>query len=237
MNQVISDLTVPYSQVGDGYLILHHEGHKLLLDTGAPFSFGSGLSGIPGVSGSPPPGLSNGLSIGWLVDHVGHTFDGLIGAEVLAHQTLTIDPDIEAVTFSDRVQSSRNAGAVSLKSASNVPLLEAMVDGHKETVIFDTGACIGFVPERFVTSFDPVREQDEFYPLFGPFRTEVYRLRFSTGSIQVWLEFGVFPPEIEELHAQAGMSVLVGLELLRTYRITLGHREQTMYLQPRIASL
>jgi hypothetical protein len=202
----------------------------LLLDTGAPSSFGQGLTGVPGVPADPPDTMAEGLTIDWLTGHIHHPFDGLIGAEVLCSNTLTIDP-VERTLELSQTQVSEGEG-VPIRDMMNVPVFDGVIAGHTLPVIFDTGAPLGFASQELVRGQAPIGRMAEFYPMFGPFVTNVYKLPLEIGDKRKVLRFGTFPDKIEQLHAQARAPVLIGLELLDHYRISVGLREQRLLLEP-----
>jgi hypothetical protein len=202
----------------------------LLLDTGAPTSFGKGLAGVPGVPEDPPEAMLEGLTIDWLVDHVRHGFHGLVGAEVLRERTLVIDPVERTVELTTEIID-RDAG-VPVRDLLNVPIFDGEVAGRPAEVIFDTGAPLGFVPAELVAGLQPVDRIAEFYPLFGPFETDVFELPLQIGDELPTLRFGVLPGQVEQMHAVAQLPVLVGLGLLERYRISVGLREKRLRLEP-----
>ena len=201
-----------------------------MLDTGCPSSFGNGLAGVPGVDPEPPQTPGNGLTIGWLTEQMHHNFDGLIGAEVLRSRTLTIDPVDGTIEFSTEVIGGRLG--VPVRDRMNVPIVDGIVRGQSLPVIFDTGAPLGFVTKELVEGLTPVDRLVEFYPLFGAFETDVYELPLEIGAERQILRFGTFPDQIEQMHAQAGLPVLIGLGLLDHYRISVGLREGRLLLEP-----
>lgn len=201
----------------------------VLVDTGAPLSFGKGLVGIPGVPADPPESITEGLTIDWLVKHVRHEFHGLIGAEVLRERTLLIDPVKRTIELSCNLIP-ENAG-VPIRDLMNVPIFDGSIAGQPVEVIFDTGAPLGFVPSKLVTGLRPVDRVTEFYPLFGPFETDVFELPLRIGDECAVLRFGILPDQVEQMHTQASLPVLIGLGLLETYSISVGLREQRLLLE------
>ena len=202
----------------------------MLVDTGAPISFGCGFIGVPGVPPHPPESLAEGLTIEWLVEHIHHPFDGLVGAEVLRERTLVIDPTNGTLDLTKASISSDRG--VPIQHLKNVPIFDGKIAGQVSPIIFDTGAPLGFVPLNMVRGLTPIDRISEFYPMFGPFETDVYELPFEIGDEQQVLRFGTFPEKVEQMHAQAGMPVLVGLGLLEHYRISVGLRERRLLLEP-----
>jgi len=148
---------------------------------------------------------------------------------VLRERTLIIDPAQRTVEFS---RSLVEAGkGVPIRHVSNVPVFDGVIAGQASPVIFDTGAPLGFVAEEMTRGLAPVDRIAEFYPLFGPFETDVFELPLEIGEERQVLRFGTFPDEIEQMHAQASMPVLVGLGLLDHYRISVGLREKRLLLE------
>jgi hypothetical protein len=219
-----------YELTRDGYLMIPNGEGVLLVDTGAPISFGRGFIGVPGVPPHPPESLAEGLTIEWLVEHIHHPFDGLVGAEVLRERTLVIDPTNGTLDLTQTIISSD--GGVPIRHLQNVPIFDGKIASQVSPVIFDTGAPLGFVPVNMVRGLTPIDRISEFYPMFGPFETDVYELPLEIGDEQQVLRFGTFPEKIEQMHAQAGMPVLIGLGLLKHYRISVGLREQRLMLEP-----
>jgi hypothetical protein len=219
-----------YTLTDDGYLLIANAGHMLLVDTGAPTSFGKGLDGVPGVPENPPESMAGLLTIDWLVDQVHHEFHGLIGAEVLRERTLVLDPGDRTVTLGREIIEP-DAG-VPVRHLMNVPIVDGFVADRPAEIIFDTGAPLGFVPQEMVAGLDPVDRISEFYPLLGPFETNVYELPLQIGDERQVMRFGVLPEAAAQMHATAGLPVLVGLGLLEHYRISIGLREKRMRLEP-----
>lgn len=219
-----------YILTDDGYLLIPNDGRMLLVDTGAPQSFGHGLRGVPGVPANPPESMMGLLTIDWLVEHVHHEFHGLIGAEVLRERTLVIDPRDRSVELR---RSIIDAGTgVPVRDLMNVPIVDGEVAGVPVEIIFDTGAPLGFVPAGMVEGLEPVDRIAEFYPTMGPFETDVYELPLRIGDARQTLRFGVLPEAAAQLHSMAGLQVLVGLELLKRHRVSIGLRERRFFLEP-----
>ena len=219
-----------YTLTHTGYLLIPNGEHMLLLDTGAPTSFGKGLKGVPGVPDDPPEAMLEGLTIDWLVDHVRHGFHGLVGAEVLRERTLIIDPHERTAELTTDIID-RNAG-MPVRHLMNVPIFDGAVAGKPAEIIFDTGAPLGFVPAELVAGLQPVDRIAEFYPLFGPFETDVFELPLQIGDECPTLRFGVLPDQVAQMHAAAQLPVLIGLGLLERYRISIGLREKRLRLEP-----
>jgi hypothetical protein len=219
-----------YELTRDGYLLIPNGEGVLLVDTGAPISFGRGFVGVPGVSPHPPESLAEGLTVEWLVEHIHHPFDGLVGAELLRERTLVIDPANGTLDLTQAIISSDKG--VPIRHLKNVPIFDGKIAGQASPIIFDTGAPLGFVPGNMVGGLTPIDRISEFYPMFGLFETDVYELPLEIGDEQQVLRFGTFPEKIEQMHVQAGMPVLVGLGLLEHYRISVGLRERRLLLEP-----
>jgi len=218
-----------YTLSKDGYIIIHNGAARLLLDTGAPFSFGEKLAGIPSVTGSPAKDVA-GFTAQKLSKAMDCHVDGVIGAETLRTQTLHIDPSAQKLVFLNTKIKPEHG--VHIHDKMNVPVINVEFDGHGMPTIFDTGAPLGYVPRSMTEGHEPIGIFDDFYPLCGAFRTEVFDITVRIGNREDVVSFGVLPKEIENIHSNNGCPTIIGLGLLKNHKITLGLREGLMKLEP-----
>lgn len=197
------------------------------MDTGCPISFGRGLGGVPGVTTTPPDSMGE-LTVEWLSEEMRHHIDGVIGAEILKTQTLTIDPVQKLVGICD--EPAQSGEGVPIRDLQNVPIVDVNFFGQPIPTIFDTGAWLGYVPRSMTSGLTPVRATQDFYPLYGKFRSDVYEIAIRIGDWETELDFGVLPPVIEHLHQQRGMTTIIGLGLLNTFGIALSLKKAMMTL-------
>jgi len=201
----------------------------LLLDTGAPFSFGEKLAGIPGVTSAVALDVA-GFTAQKLSSAMGHHVDGVIGADTLRTQTIHINPASQTVTFSDeKIEPDQG---IRILDKMNVPVVDVQFNGQTIPTIFDTGAPLGYVPKAMTEGRDPVGTFDDFYPLCGTFQTDIFEISVNIGEWTDIIPFGVLPEAIEQIHIQQGFPTIIGLGLLKSFSISLGHREGLMKLVP-----
>jgi hypothetical protein len=219
-----------YSYSKGGYLILHDDDARLLLDTGAPISFGKRLEGTPGVAPTPPQEVA-GLTTEWLADKIGCHIDGVIGAEVLLTKTLHIDPVAQRVRFTDECRDP--ADGIHLRHMCNVPIVDVTFGDAVIPTIFDTGAPLGFVPKHMTRDLAPIGVVREFYPFYGWFDTDRYELPVRIENLEEIQRFGVLPDDIEKSHEEQKMPTIIGTQWLENYAISIGHREQRIWFDRR----
>ncbi|MFC1720050.1 hypothetical protein ACFL00_02800 [Pseudomonadota bacterium] len=192
-------------------------------------SFGQGLEGVPGVTLNPAATIKTFTPEG-LSEEMEHHVDGVIGAEILRTQTLTIDPTEYTVSI---VEFSTLSGlGVPLRDQLNVPIVDVEFYGQTIPTIFDTGAWLGYVPRAITEGLQPVRTAQDFYPLYGKFRCDVYEIPIRIGNWNTVLDFGVLPYVIEQAHHEQGFTTIVGLGLLNEYKISISLKVPRMRLLP-----
>lgn len=212
-----------YQLSRDGYIILEAGSARFLLDTGNPISFGQGLSAIPGTVSTPDESVG-GLTTQWLSEKLHCHIDGVVGSETLRNVTLQVDPINQKATFSDQLIS--KGESVEIGDIGNVPLLSAEIAGVSIPSIFDTGAPLAYAPSFVFEGRTPIASEQDFYPLYGYFQTDVYELPVRLGAVEETIRLGKLPEGIQQIHEANGFPAIVGLGFLKNRKIAIGHRER-----------
>lgn len=63
--------------------------------------------------------------------------------------------------------------------------------------IIDSGASLSYVPEEIVAGLEPTGMRQDFYPGFGEFETNTWRLRAAIGGRRFSMTVGVLPPMLK----------------------------------------
>ncbi|MGI9042780.1 MAG: hypothetical protein ACR2GK_01500, partial [Gemmatimonadaceae bacterium] len=63
--------------------------------------------------------------------------------------------------------------------------------------VIDSGASISYVPAALVEGLTPVGRRKDFYPGFGEFETDVWRVRAEIGGRRLTIKAGVLPPTLQ----------------------------------------
>jgi hypothetical protein len=203
-----------------GHLFAEIEGKKFVLDTGSPMSMASS----PGLNFRGKdlrlPGNVVGLTPLQLSGFIGTEVHGLLGTDVLNEEDLLLDFEHGKLVIPG-APLPMEGEAIPFRPVMGVPLVEAVVDGQVYGFFFDTGARISYFQEEDVLAKGPkVGAEEDFYPGFGRFSTETYRLEVKLGSRAFSLVTGTLPAmlglslSIAEADGILGNEILQGLKSL-----------------------
>jgi len=198
-----------------GHLFAEIGGRKFVLDTGSPMS----MAAVPGLDFRGRelrlPGNVVGLTSAQLSEFVGTEVHGLLGTDVLNEQDLLFDFERGKLAVLN-APLPLEGEAIPFKPVMGVPLVEASVDGQAYGFFFDTGARISYFQEEDVLEKGPKIGRDEdFYPGFGRFSTETYRLEVQLGSRVFSLVTGILPAMLGLSLGMAGADGILGNEVLQ----------------------
>ena len=132
-------------RIEKNHLITEIDGKLLLLDSGAPHSFGRCKLEWEGeqvdLSTQMPP-----MPFSILQERIGLPLDGLIGCNHLLHRGMRLDIPNSTLTLHDEVPC--DADACALHPIMNVPAVTMDVGGIPQKIIIDTGAMQTFVSKK-----------------------------------------------------------------------------------------
>jgi hypothetical protein len=202
----------------EGHIIMDAAGLKVLVDTGAPKTIGRVETWE--FLGLPFSLRSNYLTlkIEDLSDLVGTDIDILLGVDILARQPFLIDTKAAVIAFElcpDAHPDAQNA----LNAVMGIPSTSVLLDGRQLPVFIDTGAKFSYLYSAIADDYPAEGREEDFYPGFGRFETEVRRVEIGLGGQSVTLKFGVLPDKLERVLLLAGPRGIIGTELLKSYRI------------------
>lgn len=199
----------------NGYVIMDVHGMRALLDTGAPYTFGSAPAwqflGRRRDLNGPVMSPCSTEAIG---RHAGTRIDVLVGMDVLAEAPFEIDWPGRTVTFAPEREA--RGQTVPLDITLGGPVLEGKVLGCARRLSVNTGATIGFLPEQALRGTRPVGLQQGFLPTVGAYETQVHSATLQIAGSAVDLLWGRLPGIMGvHLLIAGGM---VGSPLLEQYR-------------------
>ena len=197
-----------------GHLFAEIGGRKFVLDTGSPMS----MAASPGLDFRGRElrlsGNVLGLTPTQLSGFIGTEVHGLLGTDVLNEQDLLFDFERGKLAVPN-APLPLEGEAIPFKPVMGVPLVEASVDGQAYGFFFDTGARISYFQEEAVLEKGPkIGTDEDFYPGFGRFSTETYRLEVQLGSRVFSLVTGTLPARLGLSLGMAGADGILGNEVL-----------------------
>ncbi len=201
-----------------GHLFAEIEGKKFLLDTGSPMSMAKGLKLDFRGQEFRLPGNILGLTPGQLSDFIGTEVHGLLGTDVLNGQDLLFDFERGKLGVPGAPLPVEGE-AIPFRPVMGVPLVDAEVGGQVYRFFFDTGARISYFQEgEVLAGFPGVGREEDFYPGFGRFSTDTYRLEVQLLSRTFALVTGTLPAMLGLSLGMAGADGILGNEILQNAR-------------------
>jgi len=221
--------TLKYELV-DGHIIIAFEGHRLLIDTGAPMSVANfSPLVIDGISHSVAKSYM-GVTPESLSKSVGTQIAALVGADILNQYDIVIEPEKNEF-FITREELPLAGTNLELDSFMGIPILEAKFNQETVRMFFDTGAKLSYLGSDLTADYNPAGEEKDFYPGMGEFVTRVFEIEFLLASERLCLKFGNLPEALQTMLLMADTAGILGTALFETHKIQLAMRRNKMSLQ------
>lgn len=207
----------------DGHLIMQTPAGRMLLDTGAPRSMGTGRAVT--LNGRTFPLVEGymGLSVAGLCDLVGTPFDVLLGADVLGQYDVVFDVRGGSVGFSEAPQE-MPADALVLEDVMGVPVVEVRVGGEAIRAFFDTGAKLSYLDAAAAGAFPEAGTAEDFHPLMGRFTTATRDVPMQLGAQRAVVRCGTLPELLQVTLMLCGVRGILGTCVLERCRAVLACR-------------
>jgi len=204
--------------VQGGHLFVILEEGTFLVDTGAPASFGRIASLVlEGQRFTMQPSYM-GMTADQLSSYVSRETDGLIGTDILNRFDILLDVPNSRACFSTATLTCEGE-RLPLDFVMNVPILTAVIDATPMKLFFDTGAQLSYLQGESLCQYPPEGSETDFYPGFGSFTTDTFRVPLQFGRTMCKLRCGRLPEILGMTLMLAGTEGIVGNELLRGRRV------------------
>ena len=196
-----------------GHIFITLDGWDWLLDTGAPASFGKVGSFCIGDSDFTVPDSGMGLDAEQLSEFVHHPTAGIIGVDVLNRFNAVIDIKNERILFSIEAVP-LDGTLVEIEDFMGIPIVPVRIGGCDRRMYFDTGAQVSYFQNELLDTFPVAGTFSDFYPGYGEFQTETYRVDAVIGKQTYKLRCGALPNALEDLLRATGAEGIIGNEIL-----------------------
>ncbi|MBN2567905.1 MAG: hypothetical protein JXB42_00595 [Deltaproteobacteria bacterium] len=168
----------PYIMI-NGHIVMQVDDRFLLLDTGAPTSLGEDSVSIGDRSYTVEDNYL-GITADYLTREIGSRIDGLIGADVIADFTMTIDPLRKEIVFG--CSAVDFPVSIPVDNFMGIPIMDVSVNGSHIRAFFDTGAHLSYINPEFFDGIAPAGQMEDFYPGVGRFTTDTFKLETLIGG-------------------------------------------------------
>ena len=191
-----SDSTRPLV-VREGHMLIRGgRGRLALLDTGSPVSIGRGQEyRVAGQAWNPSTTMHAVLDAAGT--HLGRPVEWLFGHDFFAANRVLIDWPAGQVHLLERNHAEQDGISIPIELVMGVPVVMGRSSRGVVRAVIDSGASISYVPAALVEGLTPVGRRKDFYPGFGEFETDVWRVRAEIGGRRLTIQAGVLPPTLQ----------------------------------------
>jgi len=199
-------------------------GRLAILDTGSPVSIGRGQEySVAGQVWNPSTTMHAVLDAAG--SHLGRPVEWLFGHDFFAANRVLIDWPARRVHLLDVNDPLVEGRSIPFELVMGVPVVTGRSSRGAVRAIVDSGASISYVPATLVEGLTPIGRRKDFYPGFGEFETDVWRVRAEIGGRRLTIKAGVLPPT---LHMMFGLLLgpdgwIVGSDFFRGRKIEIDY--------------
>ena len=213
----------------NNHLYVQINGALWVYDTGADRSFGIRPVSLVGTPQDFPDDYA-GFNAGDISRFLGENVAGIIGADLINPFDHIIDLRTNTLTVSDE-QLTCDGHAQNLDFFMGVPILEAQIGEARCKLFFDTGAQISYYQGNVPPNAEPAGPLVDFFLTVGEFTTDTYHFPVALNGFRPVIRFGKLPGLMGLSLGMAGVSGILGNELMRNRVTGYFPRRQQLILQ------
>jgi hypothetical protein len=200
-----------------GHILFQVNGLKVLLDSGAPNSIGSGQLLFLDKNYNLQSNYM-GLTTDKLSEYIGTHVDILMGCDIISKYDICIDPNEQKLTFGEHLIDENFMG---------IPIVQVNIQDNTINAFFDTGAQLSYIDPELTNNYSSTGEKNDFYPGVGRFKTNTFDIPTTIGDEIISIEYGVLPELLQMTLMMADTQGILGSELLNYfgYILSLSRKE------------
>lgn len=200
-------------RIENNHLVTEIDGKLLLIDSGAPDSFGYCKVNWDGksldLSSREAP-----MNFDILRNRIGLSLDGLVGSDLLLTRGMRLDIQNGTITFHDEAVCASDA--CSLQFIMTVPSVTMDVCGVSQNIIIDTGAMQSFVDNQTAQGLARVGSVCDFMPNGEEFISDLVEMEAVIDDIKIVIQPAISPIVLELLLDGVSAAGIIGLDVLQT---------------------
>ena len=150
---------------------------------------------IAGRSYNPPTGMQSVLDAGG--EHAGRRVEWLFGHDFFAANRMLIDWRNRSAQILSPSAVISDGLSIPIELVMGVPIVRGRSGAKGISAVIDSGASLSYVPTDVVEGLTPTGKRKDFYPGFGEFETDVWRVRAEIGGRRLAITAGVLPPMLQ----------------------------------------
>jgi len=215
----------------DNHIVANIDGKNVLIDTGAPFSLGSGELDI-GSKRHIVRDNFHGISLSDIVTDSGLQLDFLIGSDILKNYTLEINWKEKYIEFTDEYMNNNIGGNVEVELFMGIPVIPISINGKPQKAFLDTGAKLSYLSGEFTQELTSIGEEKDFYPGMGTFNTNVFEVDIEITEKRMKLRFGNLPESLQRLFSMSPAKGIIGNDIFKYFdKLALNYKDKYLVLE------
>ncbi len=214
----------------EGLLIGQIGDQKLIIDTGAPLSFAREGIDMDGLVTEVSTEFM-GYDADYLSEKTSIHVDGILGCDILNEYSFCIDYKKQKIIFNSDTLPVKTKG-IEMHEAMGMPYaLDVICAGKKQRCYLDTGASVSYMEPGDLAICNSVGHYEDFNPVFGDFSTELYQCPTEVAGHAFDAKCGQLPDSASMLLPMMGVTGILGVDILKAYRITFMPSKARIYLE------
>ena len=216
----------------DNHVIIVDDGLRFLLDTGSPVTISNHSTvSLFGVLVNPHQNIMGHTSIDDINRYIPNAnLDGLIGVDVLNKVNFSISLSNKLIKLSPIINQD-DYHEFDLSYFMGIPIVIAMICGQEIKFFLDTGAKISYLNSSFTTDQDPIRVEQDFYPGFGGFETNIFQIQIELFNHLKKHDFGVLPESLESGLSMGGTHGIIGNNILMNFDVVIDNIKSHIFVK------
>jgi len=204
----------------NGHILAEIGAERCLIDTGALKSFGDIGELVLGGKSFRLQTEYFGHGVAEIGRLIGTRISVLLGADILNAFETVIDLAAGEVMFST-TPLTFSGTRIPARYFQGIPVVSCEVGNREAALFLDSGAKLSFLDETIAARYPRLGEDTDFFPGFGEFKTDVYRVPVKTGNEHFELSVGVLPTTLQMALSLASAVGVIGSALFDEYAVCL----------------
>ena len=204
----------------DGHPIITSGDHIILIDTGAPSSIHLGDTLHFCQHNYACSTDYFGFDIERISGLLGKRITTLLGADILTNYVLQLDYKNKLAAFSSS-SFILNGTEIPIGIFMGIPIMEFLVNGQRVKFFLDTGAKRSYLPSDFTNSFEILGVDEDFFPMTGTFKTQLYEINTRLDNHEFKVQYGNLPTLLEMTLTMSGVKGVMGYDFFNYFKVAI----------------
>lgn len=214
----------------DRLVFFETEGDRVLLETASPHSVSE--HGAIRLCGEIIPVRSefNNMTTRDFSRQLGARFSVFLGSNILSEFDFIIDLANQKIIFSRGPLQIPGEEIRTVNRYQCPPAVQCRLNEQKIILGIDSGAKISFLNTEYVTNYESIGTETDYFPGFGEFSSEVYLIPIQIGNQEYCFKFGTVPRILEYGHGHSDIVGVIGTELFEQGPVCFSNKKNTLTL-------